>query len=52
MNSFGTWANGQSLHALDRTHMAFGCDSPASDFLKRKRRQSPSQPGSDFQGRS
>jgi hypothetical protein len=34
MNSFGTWANGQSLHALDRSHMEFGCDSPVADFLK------------------
>ena len=34
INSFGTWANGQSIHALDRSHMDFGCDSPVADFLK------------------
>ncbi len=34
MNGFGTWANGQSVHALDRSHMDFGCDSPVADFLK------------------
>jgi hypothetical protein len=34
MNSFGSWANGQSLHALDRTHMNFGCDSTVAEFMK------------------